>query len=302
MIQTVTGSVSHVEFGKAAAHEHILVDFHNPAEPPRLYNRAEVITKVRPYLELLRQAGCQGFVDCTPAWLGRDPLVLRELSQQTGLKIVTNTGWYQEPMLPPEAERLTDRQIAALWIAEARDGIEGTGIRPGFIKIALNSGKLSDMARKILRAALLTSQATGLAIVSHTVGGEAMLEALAMMQDQKFDRTRFIWAHADAGDGRDFHDRAASGGLWLSLDGIGQRHEEHAAMLDHLIRDGWADQVLISQDSGWYQVGEPYGGSVRPYHTLFTEFIPTAVQWGISAAMLDKIISANVARALQVRD
>jgi phosphotriesterase-related protein len=301
MIQTVTGPVHDSDFGRAAAHEHILVDFHDPAEPPRAYDRSEVIAVIRPYLEKLREAGCRGFVDCTPIWLGRDPLVLQELSQQTGLNIITNTGWYQAPMLPPEACQLTEREIAALWIDEAENGIGSTGIKPGFIKIALNSGKLSDISQKILKSAILAAKASKLAIVSHTVGCKAMLEAQVILNEQKFDLSQFIWAHADAADGREIQIQMAASGVWISLDGIGSRHDQHAAMLKDLINAGLADRVLISQDSGWYHIGEPNGGEVRPYHTLFSEFIPYAIQSGINKKIIDQIITINVAKALRVR-
>ena len=301
MIQTVTGPVQDQDFGRVAAHEHILVDSHDPAEPPRAYDRSEVVAVIRPYLEKLREAGCQGFVDCTPIWLGRDPLILQELSLLTGMKIITNTGWYQAPMLPPEADQLTEREIADLWIAEAEKGIGSTGIKPGFIKIALNSGQLGDISRKILHSAILSAKATGLAIVSHTVGSAAMLEAQVVLKEQAFDRSQFIWAHADAADGREIQIQMATDGVWISLDGIGSRHDQHVAMLKDLIEAGLADRVLISQDSGWYHIGEPNGGMVRPYHTLFTEFIPYAVQSGINEKILDQIVTINVAKALRVR-
>lgn len=301
MIQTVTGPVLDLDFGKAAAHEHVLVDFHDPSEAPRAYDRADVATVMRPYLDTLRETGCRGFVDCTPIWLGRDPELLLELSQLTGLHMVTNTGWYQAPMLPPEADRLSEEEIAAVWIDEAINGIGSTGIKPGFIKIALNSGKLSDSARKILGAAILAAQTTSLVVVSHTVGSAAMLEAQAIMQARRFDLSQFIWAHADAGDGRDIQRQMAASGVWISLDGIGSRHDQQVIMLKDLIAAGLADRVLISQDSGWYHVGEPKGGKVRPYHTLFTEFWPCAVQSGIDENMLDQITTANVARAIRVR-
>ena len=302
MIITVTGPIENSQLGRAAAHEHVMVDFHAPDQLPRGYNADEVVSVIEPHLVKLRDSGCQGFVDCTPIWLGRDPQVLRELSLRTGMKILTNTGWYQAPMIPPQAYALTAEEIAAQWIAEAQGGIGDTGIRPGFIKIALNSGRLIEVQIKILRAAILASKATGLAIVSHTVGSEAVLEAVSVMEREQFSLERFIWAHADAGDGREAQLELARKGVWLSLDGIGDRHDAHVSELCSLIEAGYADKVLISQDSGWYNVGEPQGGRVRPYHTLFTEFIPYAVEHGIGSGVLDRIVTENVAQALRVRE
>ena len=61
-------------------------------------------------------------------------MLLRRLSEATGLHILTNTGYYgaaNDIAIPKHAYDETAAQIAARWTAEARDGIEGTGIRPG---------------------------------------------------------------------------------------------------------------------------------------------------------------------------
>jgi phosphotriesterase-related protein len=42
----------------------------------------------------------------------------------------------------------------------------------------------------------------------------------------------------------------------------------------HLAGKGLLDRVLISQDSGWYRVGEPGGGRYNGYTFLYTEFLP----------------------------
>jgi phosphotriesterase-related protein len=90
--------------------------------------------------------------------------------------------------------------------------------------------------------------------------------------------------------------------MWISLDGIDGDYALQAGMLKTLATEHAATHALISQDSGWYSVGEPAGGKVRPYHTLFTEFIPYAAANGVEAALLEEIVTANAARALRIRD
>ncbi len=301
MIQTVRGPIEDADLGLALAHEHIVVDFHDPQQPPRPFDEGEVVSVMEPHLLRLRETGCAAFVDCTPDWLGRAPRALRALSERTGLHIVTNTGWYQHPMVPPQAHEWEERRIADRWVAEARYGIADTGVRPGFIKIALNSGELSPLSQKILRSAVRTSMETGLTIVSHTVGKAAALQAAALMHAEGFPPERFVWAHADAQDGPEAHLELAQQGMWISLDSIGNRHGEHVAMLRALLEAGMEGRVLLSQDSGWYNVGDPLGGNVRPFHKLFTEFVPFAQEQGIDAGALRRILSDNVARFLHVR-
>lgn len=300
MIQTVSGLIPDGTLGLTLAHEHIVVDFHDLQRSPRAFDGDEVVTVMEPCLLRLKETGCTGFVDCTPYWLGREPLLLRTLSQRTGLHIITNTGWYQHPMLPPMAYQWGARRIADNWITEAREGIGNTGIRPGFIKIALNSGELTPISQKILHAACLAAAETGLTIVSHTIGKAAALQAAGIVERVGLPLGRFVWAHADGEDGPDAQLELACRGMWISLDGIGARHDTHVAMLRALLDAGLEERVLLSQDSGWYNVGQPLGGQVKPFHRLFTEFVPYAEVRGIGADVLRRILSVNVSRMLHI--
>ncbi len=51
-----------------------------------------VVKRMWPFLNQLQERGFSGFVDCTPAYIGRDPRVLKQLAEATGLHVVTNTG------------------------------------------------------------------------------------------------------------------------------------------------------------------------------------------------------------------
>jgi phosphotriesterase-related protein len=198
---------------------------------------------------------------------------------------------------------LTEEQIADLWAGEYANGIGDTGVRPGFIKIALNGPVPSPepVALKLLRAAILASKKTGMPIVSHTVWSEGALLAAQIMDEAGFDLERFIWAHADSNDCAEHQAALARRGMWISLDGIDSDYALQTGMLKSLAAACVASRALISQDSGWYNVGEPAGGRVRPYHTLFTEFIPYATAHGVEAALLEEIVTANAAKALRIR-
>ena len=64
---------------------------------------------------------------------------------------------------------------------------------------------------------------------------------------------------------------------------------------------GLLAQVLISQDAGWYHVGEPQGGEFRDYETLFTAFWPALQQAGFTAAEITQLLVHNPARAFTAR-
>ena len=94
-INTVTGEIPASAIGKTLHHEHILVDFIGADSTGyERWNRDSVIEKVLPYLSEIKKMGYNTLVECTPAFLGRDPLLLKMLSEKSGIQIITNTGYY----------------------------------------------------------------------------------------------------------------------------------------------------------------------------------------------------------------
>jgi predicted metal-dependent phosphotriesterase family hydrolase len=56
---------------------------------------------------------------------------------------------------------------------------------------------------------------------------------------------------------------------------------------------GYLSRVLLSQDSGWYHVGEQGGRHFRRYNFLFIEFLPLLDQAGVSAKELETLLIRN---------
>jgi phosphotriesterase-related protein len=295
-VQTVTGPVSADDLGPTLVHEHILVDFVGADQvSPDRYDADEVFSRMLPYLRDPKAAGIKTLVECTPDYLGRDPVLLRRLSEASGLRIVTNTGWYKDPFLPPFAHEATAEQIAERWIREATEGLGDTGILPGFIKIAANEGDLSEVQRKIVTAAALTSKVTGLVIASHTTEGLTALEELDVLAEVGVPASRFVWVHADAEPNQDLHWQAAERGAWIEYDGIREGNAEQKLPLVQEALRRIRDQLLLSQDAGWYHVGEPNGGEVAPLDWLPRHFMPL-----LSDADRARVLIANPARAFRI--
>src|SRR6185503_368612 len=123
------------------AHEHTVVDFLGADKTKALrHDPEEACTTILPHLKKLKEHGARSLVECTPNYIGRDVRLLKRLSQATGLNILTNTGYYGaagNKFLPKHAFTESAGQLAARWVAEWRDGIDGSGIRPGFMKLGV---------------------------------------------------------------------------------------------------------------------------------------------------------------------
>jgi phosphotriesterase-related protein len=307
-VMTVRGRLPARELGLTLTHEHALANFQPYEEwvrAPKGYEREEVVRHVLPHLKRIATLGCQSFVDATAVGLGRDPRLLLELSEASGLNILTATGNYaafENRFLPQYVRDDSTEALAARWIGEFTHGIEGTGVRPGFIKLGFNGGKLSDVERKLIRAGAAAHLATGLTIGAHTGPAVAAYEELAELEAAGVHPSAWIWIHAQNEPDAAKYDDAARRGAWISLDGVSPESVAlHADRVMRLRDAGLLSRVLVSQDAGWYSVGEPQGGKFRPYDTVFTEFIPALKGRGFSEAQIQQILVKNPAAAFAVR-
>jgi phosphotriesterase-related protein len=304
LLQTVSGLITAQEAGRILEHEHVLVGFVEDGKlTSELYNRDEVVTSILPFLLKLVEAGCSTMVDCAPEYVGRDPYILRRLSELAGIHLITNTGFYKKPYLPSFVYGISERDLADIWSREARDGIGESGVYPGFIKIALNNGTaIDDTQMKILLAAMRTSLETGLPIQCHTIGSDVALHAYEIMKRAHFDQERFIWVHAQTFKDTEVYKRLAEAGSWISVDSIRMgTYEKHVDLLVQLLNCGVGDHLLLSQDTGWYNVGQPSGGNLRPYHHLFTDFFPSAIASGLDPHWLEQCVTSHAFQAMSRR-
>lgn len=305
-VMTVTGAVPGRDLGLTLPHEHVLVDFIGAEQVSRdRYKRDEVVEIVLPYLKKARQAGCRTLVECTPAYLGRDPVLLRRLEQASELRLVTNTGYYGArggQFLPQHAFQKTADKIADRWLAEWEKGIEGTDIRPGFIKIGVDQGPLSEVNRKLVQAAARAHLQSGLTIACHTGDGAAAMEELNILRKEGVSPKAWIWVHAQNEQKTVLHRRAAEDGGWVEFDGI--RPEtigRHVRLVKTMKKHGVLDRVLLSHDAGWYSVGQQQGGDFRGYRTLLRQFLPALKKAGFTEAEIEQLTVTNPARAFAVR-
>ncbi|MBE2220455.1 MAG: phosphotriesterase [Anaerolineae bacterium] len=302
VVQTVCGSVPASELGFTLPHEHIMVDFGGAVTAGKhRYDADNVIEIMLPYLQAAAAQGVHTFFECTPNFLGRDPEIFRTLSERSGLNIVTNTGLYNNQYLPEYAKTQNAERLAEAWIAEFMDGIEGSGIKPGFIKTAVNP-QPTALDLKLIHAAALAHKETGLTIATHTCTADAAQAIVRILNQYQVDPSRWIFVHAHVEEDFSRVLALAQTGIWIELDGLAWGgDEDHVHKLMALLEHGYEDQILLSQDAGWYHIGEEAGGAVIPYTRLQAEFLPLLAARGVDSAMIDKITRLNPANAFGLR-
>jgi len=305
-VMTVLGPVAPGRLGSTLPHEHVLVDFIGADKITRdRYDADEAFRVALPYLRRARDLGCRAFVECTPAYLGRDPRLLARLAKGSGLHILTNTGYYgaaKDQYVPRHAHDETADQLADRWTHEWTDGVEGTGIRPGFIKTGVDAGPLSAIDRRLIQAAALTHARTGLTIASHTGDTRAALDQFDVLAQTGIRQEAFIWVHAQSDWDLDTRAEAARKGAWIEIDNIDAKTVAICVERVTALRArGCLHRLLVSHDAGWYRPGEPQGGAFRGFETAYTAFFPALRQSGWTAAEINQLMVTNPAAAFTVR-
>ncbi|MES1221785.1 MAG: phosphotriesterase [Bacteroidota bacterium] len=305
-VMTVNGWMDADKMGFTLTHEHVMVDFIGAQKvSSSRYNTNEVYKTALPKLLSVKEKGCKTIVECTPNYIGRDVKLLKQLSKASGINILTNTGYYGaagEKYLPAHAYTETAGQLAKRWVSEWGNGINGTGIKPGFIKSGVDNYPLSAVQQKIIEAAAITHLATGLTIGIHTGNGQAALEELRIIQSKGVAAGAWIWIHAQNETNRAIHIQAAKEGGWISFDNVS--NDSISGCLDFLKdmkTENLLDHVLLSHDSGWYHVGEPGGGNYNDYNTICDKLLPAMKENGFTGKDINQLFFINPSHAFAIR-
>lgn len=315
-IMTVNGPIRPADLGRTLVHEHVVVDFIGGSRSLLArYDVDRAFEVALPHFRKLRERGVRSLVECTPRFIGRDVRLLQRLSVASGVQIVTNTGWYaavDHKFLPGEADTESAERIASYWLAEWYKGIDGSGIRPGFLKLGTGNGPLPPVDAKLVRAAARVHRETGLTIAIHTGDGAAALDEIRLLREAGVAPGALIWVHA-MNDPGEIQIEAARLGAWISLDGYSlapQNVLRFPAFLVAHREAGTLDRVLLSHDDGWAVDGDaPNGnkltlfanGNPAPYEALFVRLLPDLRAKGFTEGEIDQLLITNPRNALTIR-
>ena len=303
-LQTLLGPVEPGSLGLMLPHEHLFTDLRGPQAAGYARGEpAEVVKVVRPYLAEAASHGVTALVECSTVGVGRNLTILHNLAENTSIHIIAPTGVYRDAYIPEALRQLNESNLATLWTRELTEGLEGTSIRAGFIKLAMSDDGPTALEVRNLNAAARASLATGCAIASHTIGGMVARKEMDVLAEAGQDLQRFIWVHAQTEPEISILEEAARRGAFVELDTVGAPFQSQPELLEKalaLIAAGFIDQLLLSHDAGWYNPARPDGlpeGGYQGYTALAREFIPALLRRGISEEQIRRITVENPARA-----
>ncbi|MGF1586436.1 MAG: hypothetical protein ACFCUM_14015 [Bacteroidales bacterium] len=301
VVNTVQGPVSSDALGLTLHHEHLFSNFGLPIDETNDYDETALFAQVIPYLHMLHGQGVRTIFDYTTSYFGRRADLLKAMSDSTGIQIVTNTGIYgaaDDRYVPSYAYDLSAEELSQRWIAEASNGIDGTGILPGFIKLAFDDGPISDIDRKLFEAGLLTHLETGLIIAVHTGSNpEALQLQLELLDDYGVHPSAWIWTHANWHDDFELLLEVADRGAWISMDGVKSDNiDQYLKYIRRFMEAGLHERLLLSHDGDAY----PAGGDIRPFEAIPKELIPAMRSDGFPESIINQLLVGNPGEAYAI--
>jgi phosphotriesterase-related protein len=337
--QTVLGPIAGDAMGITLPHEHLLIDFEvmfrEPAtgaerglsrQPVSLANLGWVRhhfssnldnlqlldeTVARDEALLFKHAGGQTFVDPTNRGLARDPLALARVARATGLNIIMGSGYYVAAAHPPGMDTRTVDDIARELVTDLTVGVDGTGVRAGFIGEIGTTWPWTDNEKKVVRAAVTAQRETGAALMIHPGRHERLpLAIVDFIRKEGADLERTIMCHIERTIAdRDVLLELAATGVRLEYDLFGLETSyypynpafdmpndgERMRQILFLIERGHLAQILMSHDIAYKHCLTKWGGF--GYHHLLVNVIPRLRDRGAEDQTIQTLLVDNPRRA-----
>ncbi len=338
-VMTVRGPIDPADLGMTLMHEHLFIDlrhlWHAPVfEWQNALPDAELSLATRGLLNfdsyvsrtnlllydvdltvdelnVYRALGGAGLVDLTTTGIKPRPATLREVSERTGLHIVSGCGWYTGVTHPPEVARLSEAELVERLIGDIERGFGDTGVRPGIIGEIGTSAPIAPDEEKVLRAAAAAQRRTGLAINVHvSIFGRQALRALDVLDAAGADLGRVVISHLDELIDLDHHRAILRRGAYVEYDCFGSElyydnsgqeepsDRERVAALMTLLDEGWTDRLVISHDVCTKIQLVRYGGA--GYGHILRSIVPRLKRRGIDDRTVGKLLVDNPARLLTI--
>lgn len=314
-VNTVLGAIPAEELGIVAIHEHIGYGMPGSELDTRWWKTPEQrYEETVPKLRKFHSYGGGTFVDVTGICNGRDVDYYKSLSAKTGVHIVACTGFVGGDTALPFFARASVDYLTRHFTHEITIGIGGTGSRAGVIKVGVSrGGRMTDLDKRIYRAAARAALATGAPILTHlAIDAES---AVAIFSEEGLPLDRVLFGHADDGV-----NAAKTRDTWIAeqggrvgFDTFGYETEledppfwarprkERLAHFLRFIGQGHLDKALASADANCSPLGWP-GVRGHTVNYIFEQLIPDLRDAGVDEATITTLFVGNPADFLTIQN
>lgn len=299
VIQGATGPIDTGDLGFTLMHEHVIVTW--PAihqQYPHLWDRPAIVERSVRLLKDAYAAGVRTMVDLTPIDLGRDPLLIKEVAEKSGMQFIVATGCYYS--IPFYFVGRPDSEMTEFFVRDITEGIGDTGVRAGVIKCATEP-EMHAMNERVLRASARAHRETGVPICTHTMpANKTGWDQQRVFKEEGVDLGRTVIGHSDDSDSFEYLERIILDGSYLGMDRIGgtrpRTSEQRADMVAALVEKGYADRIMLSHDHQCYfdwVPKETFEASPKHFGYIATGFSDLLRERGVSDASIKQMTVLN---------
>ncbi len=313
-IQTVLGQIRPEELGVSNYHDH-LITIGGGEEKADRDLRLDRVDYAIDAMKKFKAIGGDMMVDMNPIDCGRQIEMLKEISEKSGIKIISCTGFQRSIYYDPEhwVNKYSIEEIAKLIAEEITVGIEinnyaGPIIRrstakAGVIKIATHYNCIRPMELRVIEAACLASKMTGAPLSSHTERGTMGLEVIELVKKFGVDPRRLTLGHVDRNPDLEYHKKMAAQGVTLGYDGPSRIKYWPDSVLIELIKGmcdaGYSKNIMLGGDNGRASMWPQYGGG-HGHNYIYEKFIPRLIEAGVSQDDIDNMLIYNPRRQFSI--
>lgn len=308
MIQTVTGVIRPEQVKRTLSHEHFV--FGKPGfleDENNCYQRDTAFANSMKMLRMAQEHDVNLVVDVTTVEYGRDPELLRHVSEESGCGIVCSTGFFKDEgdmlALLKSVSYLTDLEpwLEALFLREIQTGIGSSGVKAGVIKAASSLGQIRPMEKVILKAAAHVQRETGAPVFTHCDRGTMGTEQAKLLTAQGADPDKTVIGHMTSNQNlseiMEILDMGFRIGFdqfgILSIPGIPDDRQKMRNLLA-LLERGYEDSILLSHDCIFDRMGYVSKSKPRYPDMIFKTVIPYLREQGISDRAVEKMTRTNL--------
>lgn len=303
-VNTVSGKIDVKDLGYTLVHEHLILRSETVTfQFPHLYDEEKLYQKAVDAVKKVQAQGVKTICDPTIAGMGRDVKFLERVANETGIQIVTATGYYSFNEIPKHFQNRDIDYLAEVFIRDIEVGIQNTTIKAGFLKCAAEVEGITPDVEKVTRAVARAQKRTGVPIMTHShPASENGLKQLEIFKEEGVNLNVVMIGHT--GDSKDltYIQKILDSGAYIGMDRYGQGplpFAERNEILIELLKKGHGNKVFLSQDYccsiDWYP--EEAVAQMLPNWSiafLVDEVIPSLKKEGITEEQIDTVMTKNV--------
>lgn len=166
-----------------------------------------------------KESGGDSLLELSVPGIRLDVAAIKRISEKTGVNIITATGFYIESSWMGRFDGWNTADFYKRIMDEFENGIEGTGIKPGCVKIALSS--FTQREEMSLRAGGQAVKETGMSITVHPCGrgGGEPGKVVEILKEEGVPAEKIVIAHVPMANNRGLSEMIRYPELWaLNLD------------------------------------------------------------------------------------